>query len=263
MKIFSWNVNGIRAVINKGEFVPFIEKYQPDVLCLQEVKARKDQVELSLNSYHEVWSSAAKAGYAGTAIFTKFKPISTLSNIPEDIASKFKLSDKYGDLNSEGRITTVELEDFFVISVYTPNTKGDLSRLEIRERAWDPAFLQYILSLEAKKPVIFTGDLNVAHQDIDLAHPKPNTGKHGFTKEERSGFDNFIKAGFVDSFRHLHPQQKDAYTWWTHWANARAKNVGWRIDYIMISPKLKFSNAEIHPSQMGSDHCPVSIDIFQ
>lgn len=261
MKIFSWNVNGIRAVINKGEFQKFIDEQQPDILCLQETKAKADQVEIDLPDYEEVWSSAAKPGYAGTAIFTKLKVISTNSNIPEDIASKFKLSDKYGDLNDEGRISVAEFEDFFIVSVYTPNTKGDLSRLQIRAEGWDPAFLEYMLGLEAKKPIIFMGDLNVAHQEIDLARPKENVGKHGFTTEERTGFDNIVKAGFIDSFRSLHPEETGAYSWWTHWANARANNVGWRIDYIMVSPKLKFSDAQIHPAQMGSDHCPVSIKL--
>lgn len=261
MKIFSWNVNGIRAVINKGEFQKFMTEFEPDVLCLQETKAKQGQAEIDLTGYSEVWSSANKPGYAGTAIFTKLNVISSASNLPGSIASEFKLSDSYGDLNDEGRITTVELDDFFIVSVYTPNTKGDLSRLHIREAGWDPAFLKYILSLEAKKPVIFMGDLNVAHQEIDLAHPKPNRGKHGFTDEERAGFNNIIDAGFVDSFRSLHPEQKDAYTWWTHWANARAKNVGWRIDYVMCSPKIKIKSANIHPSQMGSDHCPVSVEV--
>ena len=261
MKIFSWNVNGIRAVINKGEFQKFMAEFEPDVLCLQETKAKQGQAEIDLPGYSEVWSSAKKPGYAGTAIFTKLNVVSSASNLPGDIASEFKLSDGYGNLNDEGRITTVELDDFFIVSVYTPNTKGDLSRLQIRKAGWDPAFLKYILSLEAKKPVIFMGDLNVAHQEIDLAHPKPNKGKHGFTDEERAGFNNIIDAGFVDSFRSLHPEQKDAYTWWTHWANARAKNVGWRIDYVMCSPKIKIKSANIHPSQMGSDHCPISIEI--
>ncbi len=261
MKIFSWNVNGIRAVINKGEFQKFMTEFEPDVLCLQETKAKQGQAEIDLTGYSEVWSSANKPGYAGTAIFTKLNVISSASNLPGSIASEFKLSDSYGDLNDEGRITTVELDDFFIVSVYTPNTKGDLSRLQIREASWDPAFLKYILRLEAKKPVIFMGDLNVAHQEIDLAHPKPNRGKHGFTDEERAGFNNIIDAGFVDSFRSLHPEQKDAYTWWTHWANARAKNVGWRIDYVMCSPKIKIKSANIHPSQMGSDHCPVSVEV--
>ncbi len=261
MKIFSWNVNGIRAVINKGEFQKFMTEFEPDVLCLQETKAKQGQAEIDLTGYSEVWSSANKPGYAGTAIFTKLNVISSASNLPGSIASEFKLSDSYGDLNDEGRITTVELDDFFIVSVYTPNTKGDLSRLQIREASWDPAFLKYILRLEAKKPVIFMGDLNVAHQEIDLAHPKLNRGKHGFTDEERAGFNNIIDAGFVDSFRSLHPEQKDAYTWWTHWANARAKNVGWRIDYVMCSPKIKIKSANIHPSQMGSDHCPVSVEV--
>ena len=236
-------------------------EFEPDVLCLQEAKAKQGQAEIDLTGYSEVWSSANKPGYAGTAIFTKLNVISSASNLPGSIASEFKLSDSYGDLNDEGRITTVELDDFFIVSVYTPNTKGDLSRLQIREASWDPAFLKYILRLEAKKPVIFMGDLNVAHQEIDLAHPKPNRGKHGFTDEERAGFNNIIDAGFVDSFRSLHPEQKDAYTWWTHWANARAKNVGWRIDYVMCSPKIKIKSANIHPSQMGSDHCPVSVEV--
>ena len=261
MKIFSWNVNGIRAVINKGGFQKFMTEFEPDVLCLQETKAKQGQAEIDLTGYSEVWSSANKPGYAGTAIFTKLNVVSSASNLPGSIASEFKLSDSYGDLNDEGRITTVELDNFFIVSVYTPNTKGDLSRLQIREAGWDPAFLKYILSLEAKKPVIFMGDLNVAHQEIDLAHPKPNRGKHGFTDEERAGFNNIIDAGFVDSFRSLHPEQKDAYTWWTHWANARAKNVGWRIDYVMCSPKIKIKSANIHPSQMGSDHCPVSVEV--
>lgn len=261
MKIFSWNVNGIRAVINKGEFQKFMTEFEPDVLCLQETKAKQGQAEIDLPGYSEVWSSAGQPGYAGTAIFTKLNVVSSASNLPGSITSEFKLSDSYGDLNDEGRITTVELDDFFIVSVYTPNTKGDLSRLRIREAGWDPAFLKYILRLEAEKPVIFMGDLNVAHQEIDLAHPKPNRGKHGFTDEERAGFNNIIDAGFVDSFRSLHPEQKDAYTWWTHWANARAKNVGWRIDYVMCSPKIKIKSANIHPSQMGSDHCPVSVEV--
>jgi exodeoxyribonuclease-3 len=261
MKIFSWNVNGIRAIINKGEFQNFISKYKPDVFCLQETKAKQGQAEIDLPEYTEIWSSADKPGYAGTAIFTKFKVLSFANNITEEIAAKFNLNDNYGNLNNEGRITTAELDDFFLVSVYTPNSKGDLSRLKIREKGWDPAFLEYILSLENKKPVIFMGDLNVAHQEIDLAHPKPNKGKHGFTDEERTGFQKFIDAGFIDSFRNLHPNKKDAYTWWTHWANARYKNIGWRIDYVMISPKIKIKYANIHPEQTGSDHCPISIEI--
>lgn len=261
MKIFSWNVNGIRAVINKGEFQKFIDEHQPDILCIQETKANQSQVEIDLSDYQEVWSSAAKAGYAGTAIFTKLKVLSQANNIPKEIASEFKLSDKYGNLNDEGRVCLAEFEDFFIISVYTPNTKGDLSRLAIRAEGWDPAFLKYMLSLEKKKPVIFMGDLNVAYQEIDLARPAQNVGKHGFTDEERSGFGKVLDAGFIDSFRSLHPDTKNAYSWWTNWGNARANNVGWRIDYIMVSPKLKFSEAAIHPNQMGSDHCPVSIEI--
>lgn len=261
MKIFSWNVNGLRAVINKGEFQKFIAKYQPDILCLQETKAKQGQAEIDLPEYTEIWSSATKPGYAGTAIFTKHKVLSSINNIPKPIANKFKLNDRYGELNNEGRVATIELNDFFVVNVYTPNSKGDLSRLEIRNKSWDPAFLNYILNLESKKPVVFMGDFNVAHQEIDLARPKQNVGKHGFTNEERAGFQNIIDAGFIDSFRLMHPSRTDAYTWWTHWANARNNNVGWRIDYIMVSPKLKIKYANIHAEQLGSDHCPISIEI--
>jgi exodeoxyribonuclease III len=263
MKIYSWNVNGIRAVVSKALFVSFVESEQPDIICLQETKAKQDQIEIDLPEYHEYWNSAEKAGYSGTAIFSKTEPLSVVNNIPQAIASKYELKDKYGDTNSEGRVLAAEFDDFWVVTVYTPNSKGDLSRLSMRYDQWDKAFLEYIKQLETTKPVVFCGDLNVAHSEIDLANPKPNVGKHGFTNEEREGFDNILAAGFVDTLRHFQPDEPALYTWWTHWANARARNVGWRIDYFLISdaltPHLKAAN--IHPKVMGSDHCPVSIDL--
>lgn len=264
MKLYSWNVNGIRAVINKGLFHPFITEHDPDVVCLQETKAKPGQVELDLPGYHEYWNSAEKAGYSGTAIFSKQKPLQVTNGFSLKLAASYGLADDgYGDPNNEGRVISAEFDDFWVVTVYTPNTKNDLSRLELRHRSWDPAFLEHITELQKTKPVLVCGDLNVAHKEIDLANPKPNVGKHGFTAEERSGFDNFEKAGFIDTFRTLHPDQEAAYTWWTHWANARARNVGWRIDYWLASNSLtdKITSASIHQNVMGSDHCPVSIEI--
>jgi exodeoxyribonuclease-3 len=263
MKIISWNVNGIRAVHKKGIFVPFIKKYQPDVLCLQETKAEQHQSEVDLPDYEEFWNSATKKGYSGTAIFTKTKPLSVVLGIPEKITKKYKLADKYGDPSTEGRVVTAEFKDFFVISVYTPNAKDDLSRIPLRHKNWDPAFLEYMKSLEKQgKPVIFCGDLNVAHTEDDLARPKENVGKKGFTDEEREGIEKVIAAGFVDTFR-MFTKGNGHYTWWSHFANARARNVGWRIDYIFVSQKLakKVKSAKILPEVLGSDHCPVMIEI--
>lgn len=263
MKIYSWNVNGIRAVIKKDAFVPFVEQHQPDILCLQETKAQQGQAEIDLPDYEEYWNSAEKKGYSGTAIFTKMKPISIANNLADDIAKKYGLqADKYGDPVKEGRIITAEYEDFYVVTVYTPNSKGDLTRLELRHKHWDPAFLEHCKTLEKTKPVIFCGDLNVAHTEDDLANPKPNVGKHGFTDEERKGFQNFLDAGFIDTFR-IFTEGNGHYSWWTHWANARARNVGWRIDYFLVSSALKdkIKSAKIHADVMGSDHCPVSIEL--
>ena len=262
MKIISWNVNGIRAVHRKGLFEPFIEKYQPDVLCLNETKAQQYQSEVDLPDYEEYWNSAEKKGYSGTAIFTREKPISVILDIPEHIAKKYKLSDKYGNLNKEGRVIAAEFKKFYVVSVYTPNAKGDLSRLDMRHKHWDPAFLEYVKELDKNKPVIFCGDLNVAHKPIDLAHPKPNEGKHGYTKEEREGMDNMIAAGFVDTFR-MFDESPEKYTWWSNFSKARERNVGWRIDYVFASKRLtkKVKSAQILPEVMGSDHCPVAIEL--
>ena len=264
MKLYSWNVNGIRAVINKGEFQKFIETHQPDVLCLQETKAKQGQAEVDLPDYKEYWNSAEKAGYSGTAIFSKTEPLSVMNGFADDIAKKHGLAgDGYGDPDKEGRVISAEFDDFWVVTVYTPNSKGDLSRLELRDKQWDPAFLEHIQTLEKSKPVLFCGDLNVAHTEDDLANPKPNVGKHGFTNEERAGFQKFIDAGFIDTFRKFTPKGNGHYSWWTHWANARARNVGWRIDYWLASKDIadRVIAADIHAAQMGSDHCPVSIEI--
>lgn len=264
MKLYSWNVNGIRAVINKGLFISFIEKHQPDILCLQETKAKRNQVEIDLPGYYEYWNSAEKAGYSGTAIFSRTKPLSVINGFVDKIADKYDLAgDTYGDPAKEGRVISAEFERFWVVTVYTPNSKNDLSRLELRHQKWDPAFLEHLKELERSKPVLFCGDLNVAHNEIDLAHPKANIGKHGFTNEERAGFDQLEASGFVDVFRSKYPEKTDAYTWWTHWANARARNVGWRIDYWLASKKLAPAvlDAQIHPDIMGSDHCPISIEV--
>lgn len=262
IKLISWNVNGIRAVHNKGLFLPFIEEHRPDILCLQETKAMQGQAEIDLPEYTEYWNSAEKKGYSGTAIFTKEKPLAVMNGIPQGIADQHGLgADGYGDPCSEGRVIAAEYADFFVVTVYTPNSKEDLSRVPLRHTQWDPAFLAYCDSLQKKKPVIFCGDLNVAHQEIDLARPKENVGKHGFTDEEREGIEKVIGAGFVDTFRSLHPDLKEQYTWWTHWGNARAKNIGWRIDYFFVSQALvpRVKEAFILPEVFGSDHCPVGI----
>lgn len=262
MRIVSWNVNGIRAVDKKGLFVPFLKELEPDVLCLQETKAEQHQSPLDLSEYEEYWNSADKKGYSGTAIFTKQKPLSVTLGLPEDICKKYDLTDSYGDLTKEGRVISADMGEYHVVTVYTPNAKDDLSRLPMRHKHWDPAFLEYMKRLDKGKPVIFCGDLNVAHTPEDLARPKENAGVKGFTEEEREGINNIIKAGFVDTFR-LFVQGNGHYTWWSHFAKARERNVGWRIDYIFISERLakKVKKAEIHPSVIGSDHCPVSITL--
>jgi exodeoxyribonuclease-3 len=271
LKISSWNVNGIRAVIRKGVFRPFVEAHQPDILCLQETKAKEGQAKPDLPQYLELWNSATKAGYSGTAIFTRNEPMTVINDFPETLVEAFGLADdRYGNPNKEGRVLAAEFDRFWLVSVYTPNSKGDLSRLDLRYRAWDPAFLAYITQLEAGqfgskalKPVIFCGDLNVAHQPIDLARPKENRCTHGFTDEERERFQDFLDHGFVDTFRYLRPDTTGAYTWWNLMSKARERNVGWRIDYVLISQALAphLSGAEIHPDVMGSDHCRVSITL--
>lgn len=263
MKIISWNVNGIRAVHKKGLFVPFVEKYKPDIICLQETKAHEHQSEVDLPEYEEYWNSAQKAGYSGTAIFTKEKPLTVIYGLPEDLVEEYKLADDgYGDPNKEGRVIALEFHDFYIISVYTPNSKGDLSRLPLRHKQWDPAFLEYVRRLKKEKNVIFCGDLNVAHTPDDLANPKPNEGEHGFTEEEREGVDKMLKAGFIDTFREF-TEGNGHYTWWTPWRDARKKNVGWRIDYFFVNKELmpKIKTSSILPDVLGSDHCPVLLEL--
>lgn len=263
MRIISWNVNGIRAVHKKGLLLPFLKKYKPDILCLQETKAQEEQSEVDLPEYEEYWHSAEKKGYSGVAIFTKTTPLDVRFGFSDEIALKYELAnDPYGDPNKEGRVIAVDIGDFIVVSVYTPNAKDDLSRVELRHKKWDPAFLEYMKQLEEEKPVVFCGDLNVAHTPDDLARPKENEGKKGYTSEEREGIQAYVDSGFVDTFR-LFNKGNGFYTWWSHFGGARDRNVGWRIDYIFTSKKLatKVKKAEIHPEVYGSDHCPVSITL--
>jgi exodeoxyribonuclease III len=263
MKFYSWNVNGIRAVVRKGTFQKFIAEHDPDILCLQETKAEKGQAEVDLAAYKEYWNSAEKKGYSGTAIFSKQEPLKVTNGFPDAFAKKFSFADELNrDSWNEGRVITAEFGKYYAVTVYTPNAKDDLSRVKLRHEHWDRAFLAYMKELDAKKPVIFCGDLNVAHTELDLANPKANRGKKGFTDEEREGFQNFVDAGFVDTFR-MYTQGNGHYSWWSHFANARARNIGWRIDYVLVSASIagKVKEAKIHADVLGSDHCPVSIQI--
>ena len=264
LKIYSWNVNGLRAVINKGALKKFLDAENPDILCIQETKAKQGQAEIDLPEYEELWNSAKRPGYSGTAIFTKVKPLSVFYGFSENINSGYEWEeDQHGSALTEGRVLTAEFEDFYLVNVYTPNSKHELTRLKLRENLWDPAFLKYISELEKHKPVVVCGDFNAAHTEIDLARPKDNEENAGYTKEERKGIDNIINAGFIDTFRTLHPDETDRYTWWT-WRNmARVRNIGWRIDYFFISKSLlpKLKSAEIHEEIEGSDHCPICIDL--
>ena len=258
MRIFSWNVNGLRAVLNKCAFTKFVDEYSPDILCIQETKAKQGQAEVDLPNYEELWNSAERPGYSGTAIFTKLKPLSVKNVLPTSV----DMSDEFGNPLTEGRVLTAEFEDFFLVNVYTPNSKNELERLTLREKKWDKEFLNYLKELEKTKPVITCGDFNAAHEEIDIARPKNNHHSAGFTDEERQGITNLIDAGFVDTFRYLNPDSV-RYTWWSHWGQARANNVGWRIDYFFISETLKknLKSAEIYENVMGSDHCPISIEL--
>ena len=249
MKLISWNVNGLRAVLKKN-FLEFLAAEKPDVLCLQETKCTPDQVEqLWPATYTTFWNSAEKKGYSGTAIFTKERPLKVTPHIG------------VAEHDKEGRVLTAEYKDFFLVNVYVPNSKRELERLPYRQ-VWDKDFLAYLKKLEKKKPVIFCGDLNVAHTEIDLANPKANVRNHGFTIEERTGFTNFVNAGFVDTFREFE-KGGGHYTWWSPMSGARSRNVGWRIDYFLISPSLRprLKQAYIQPQILGSDHCPVGIEL--
>ncbi len=263
LRLASWNVNGIRAVHGKDLFQPFLDEVEPDVVCLQETKAQQEQSPLTLEGYHEFWHSADKAGYSGTAIFSKIKPLKVTNGLSKRLETKHGLhDDDFGNTNAEGRVITAEFDDFYLVTCYTPNVKDDLSRLAVRHEKWDPAFLDHVKALAKKKPVAFCGDLNVAHTEDDLARPKPNVGKAGFTDEERAGFEAMLAAGFVDTFR-MFTQGNGHYTWWSYRGRARANNVGWRIDYFLVSQDLAphVVDANVHDSVMGSDHCPVSITL--
>lgn len=263
MKIISWNVNGIRSIHKKNALVPFLEKVKPDIACFQETKAEEHQSEVDLPDYEECWnSSKARKGYSGTAIFSKTKPLSLIFGFPEEILKKYELKDGYGDPNEEGRVVAAEYMDFYLVNVYTPNAKPDLSRLKLRHKQWDPAFLDFLKLLEKKKGVVFCGDLNVAHTYDDLTHPKQNEGGHGFTKEERAGIDKLLASGFKDSFR-MFTKGSGYYTWWSNFSNARARNVGWRIDYFFVSDALasRVGKSAIHPEFYGSDHCPITLKL--
>ena len=261
--IFSWNVNGIRAILRKGSLHKLIETKSPDIICIQETKAKEGQAEIDFEGYEEIWNSAKRPGYSGTAILTKEAPLSVQKGLPEDLCIKYDWdADLYGTPLNEGRILTAEFSEFFLVTVYTPNSKSDLSRLKLRELLWDPAFLTFLKDLEKTKPVVVCGDFNAAHTEIDLARPKENERNAGFTVEERKGISNLISAGFIDTFREFNPDSK-RYTWWSHWGHARENNVGWRIDYFFISSSLKnnLKSAEIYENILGSDHCPVSIEL--
>lgn len=249
MKLISWNVNGLRAVLRKN-FLEFLDAEKPDVLCLQETKCMPDDVEqLWPQTYTTYWNSAEKKGYSGTAIFTRIRPLKVIPHLG------------VAEHDHEGRVLTAEFADFFFVNAYVPNAKRDLSRLAYRQK-WDADFLAYLKKLERKKPVIFCGDLNVAHTEIDLANPKANVHNHGFTPEERAGFSAFVDASFVDTLREFE-KGGGHYTWWSQMGGARARNIGWRLDYFLISRslRLRLKKAFILPKIMGSDHCPVGIEI--
>lgn len=269
-KYISWNVNGIRAVLQKN-FLEFLETESPDCIGLQETKgsfeqlSRKDQEVIKNLGYHIYWNAAKRPGYSGTAVLSKKEALSVSYGIAKESYDYDSVAyvDETLLEDEEGRVVTVEFENHFFVTVYTPNAKDDLSRLDYRYTVWDKAFLQYIDWLKQKKPVAVCGDFNVAHQEIDLARPKQNTMSAGFTKEEREGMDHFLSRNFVDSFRHLYPNLENAYTWWSYRAGARQRNVWWRIDYFLISENIvgKLQDALIYNQVLGSDHCPVGIII--
>lgn len=263
MLLASWNVNGIRALIRKGGLQAFVAAHQPDILCLQETRAEQGQAEIDLPAYEEYWNSAERKGYSGTAIFTRHKPLTIRNDLPPQLAAEHGLTaDEYGDPLREGRVITAEFQHFHVVTAYVPNSKRDLTRLAYRENHWDPALLAHCQKLEQSKPVLLCGDLNVAHTEDDLANPKRNVGNHGFTPEERAGFQRWLDAGFMDTFR-LFTQGNGHYTWWSPMPGVRERNVGWRIDYFLASADLReaIAAAEIHPEALGSDHCPVTVEL--
>ena len=249
MKLISWNVNGLRACVQKG-FLNFFKEVDADIFCIQESKLQEGQISLELEGYHQYWNYAVKKGYSGTAIFTRVEPLSVSYGIG------------IAEHDQEGRVITLEFESFYMVTVYTPNSQSELARLDYRMR-WEEAFLSYLKGLEKKKPIIFCGDLNVAHKEIDLKNPKTNRKNAGFTDEERNKFSVLLENGFVDTYRYFYPDQEGVYSWWSYRFQARKKNAGWRIDYFCVSEclKEKLRDAKIHTEVLGSDHCPVELDI--
>ncbi len=249
MKLISWNVNGLRAVVNKG-FKEYFNELNADIFCIQETKMQEGQLDISFEGYKQFFNSAIRKGYSGTAIFTKTEPQKVTYGIGID------------EHDTEGRVITLEFEKFYLVNCYTPNAQRELTRLEYRMK-WEDDFRKYLINLDKIKPVILCGDLNVAHEEIDLKNPKSNRGNAGFTDEERNQMTNLLNSGFVDSFRFLYPNQTDSYSWWSYMGHAREKNVGWRIDYFIVSESIsnKIKQAFIYPEIMGSDHCPVGLDI--
>lgn len=249
MKLISWNVNGIRAALKKG-FIDYFEAMDADIFCLQETKCQVGQVELDLEGYHQYWNAAVKKGYSGTAIFTKEEPIDVTYGIGIE------------EHDQEGRVITLEFEDFFMVTVYTPNSKRGLERLDYRQ-VWEDDFRAYLLKLDAKKPLIVCGDMNVAHKEIDLKNDKTNHKNAGFTDEERAKMTTLLEAGFIDTFRYFYPDKDGMYSWWSYMGNARENNTGWRIDYFLASQALedRLEDAEIHMETLGSDHCPVVLKL--
>lgn len=247
MKFISWNVNGLRACINKG-FLDYFQQQEADFFCLQESKMQPEQADFELPGYTMYWNSAEKKGYSGTAIFTRHQPVSVSYDIGDPVHT------------GEGRSITLEMEDFYLVTVYTPNSQRDLVRIDYRME-WEDAFRRYLMELDAKKPVIVCGDMNVAHRPIDLKNPKPNIGNAGYSYEERGKFSELLASGFADTFRTLHPEETGAYTWWSYMGNARANNTGWRIDYFLTSQRLLplVKESRIHADVMGSDHCPIEL----
>ena len=249
MKLISWNVNGLRACVQKG-FLDFFHEADADIFCVQETKLQEGQIQLELEGYEQYWNYAEKKGYSGTAVFTKKTPLSVRYGIGME------------EHDREGRVITLEYEKFFFVTVYTPNSQSELARLDYRMK-WEDDFLAYLKSLEKMKPVIYAGDLNVAHQEIDLKNPKTNRKNAGFTDEERAKFSNVLANGMIDTYRYFYPEQTGIYSWWSYRFKAREKNAGWRIDYFVVSEALKdlLQDAKIHIDIMGSDHCPVELDI--
>lgn len=249
MKLISWNVNGIRACVQKG-FLDFFKEVDADIFCIQESKMQEGQLDLDLDGYHQYWNYAKKKGYSGTAIFTKKEPIAVSNGIGIE------------EHDQEGRVITLEFDNFYMVTVYTPNSQNELARLDYR-MTWEDAFADYLNSLKAKKPVIICGDMNVAHKEIDLKNPKTNRRNAGFTDEERDKFSTLLNHGYVDTFRHFYPDMENIYSWWSYRFKAREKNAGWRIDYFLVSEDIadKCIDAKIHTQVLGSDHCPVELSI--